>query len=64
MSMDKNPSADDRAKAARLFAEGQAAEAVRDYRRALDCYRRSLALVGDPAVGEALRNLMALIGPM
>ena len=64
MATDKEWSADDRAKAAQLFAEGQAAEKERDYRRALDCYHRSLSLVDDPAVGEALRRLMALVGPM
>jgi hypothetical protein len=61
---EKNSTADGRAKAAQLFAEGQAAEKARDYRRALDCYHRSLALVDDPAVGDALRRLMTLIGPM
>ena len=64
MAAKKSPSADVRAQAARLFAEGQAAEAARDYRRALDCYHRCLALVDDVAAGEALRKLMALIGPM
>ena len=64
MAMEKNSSADGRAKAAQLFAEGRAAEKARDYRRALDCYHRSLALVDDPAVGDALRKLMTLIGPM
>jgi len=64
MATPGNPSTDGRDQAARLFAAGQAAEQARDYRRALDCYHRSLALVDDPAVGAALRRLMALVGPM
>jgi len=63
MAREMNPPDDGHAKAAELFAEGQAAEAARDYRRALDCYHRSLALVDDPAVGDALQKLMTLIGP-
>jgi tetratricopeptide (TPR) repeat protein len=59
-----NALAADRAEAARLFAEGKAAMAAKDYRHALDCYRRSLTLVDDPEVGEALQHLMAVIGPM
>jgi hypothetical protein len=61
---DARVGADSRAEAARLFAEAQTAEAAHDYRRAMDCYHRSLALVDDPAVGDALRKLMALVGPM
>lgn len=60
----KNPLPEQRAEAARLFAEGRAAETARDYRKARDCYHRSLVLVDDPAVCAALQRLMATIGPM
>jgi hypothetical protein len=64
MAPEMNASAADRAEAARLFTEGKAAMAAKNYRRALDCYRRSLKLVDDPEVGEALRHVIATIGPM
>jgi hypothetical protein len=64
MAPEMNASAAVRAEAARLFAEGKAAVAAENYKHALDCYRRSLTLVDDPEVGEALQHLIAVVGPM
>jgi tetratricopeptide (TPR) repeat protein len=54
----------DRAEAARLFAEAQAAQAREDYRRARDCYQRSLELDENQTVRAAYLDFMALVGPM
>ena len=59
-----DPPAGVRAEADRLFREGQASEGARDWRRALECYRRAIALVDDPAIGAALAALMRRVGPM
>lgn len=55
--------AEDRAQAELLFAEGRAADARGDYRRARDCYRQSLALHEDPAARAALQSVLATLGP-
>jgi len=54
----------DRAEAARLFAEARAAQAREDYRRARECYQRSLDLDENPIVRAAYLDFMALVGPM
>lgn len=57
-------SEEDRADAARLFAQAEAAAAKGDDARAKDCYRRSLRLNDDPAVRAAFLRFLARIGPM
>lgn len=64
MAGDAKRPAKDPAEAARLFAGAQAARARRDYRRALECYQRSLELDENPTVRAAYTDFMALIGPM
>jgi hypothetical protein len=55
---------EDRAEAARLFAEAEAAAAKGDDACAKDCYRRSLRLNDDPEVRAAFLRFLARIGPM
>jgi tetratricopeptide (TPR) repeat protein len=64
MTDDLKTSEKDRAEAARLFAEAQAAQARDDYRHARECYQRSLELDENPTVRAAYLDFMALVGPM
>jgi hypothetical protein len=57
-------SAENRNKAAELYAQARELESRRDYVGARKCYEQSLALHEDEKVRAAYLRLLATIGPM
>lgn len=63
MEEQRDCSAEDRAKAAELYARALELQAQKDYRGARACFQESLALYEDEEVFAAYRHLMSAIGP-